>query len=304
MPKISVVIPVYNVEAYLRECLDSVLNQSYADWEAVCVNDGSTDGSANILAEYAERDHRIQVITRSNGGLSAARNTGINAAKGEYALFLDSDDWLESDALKAVAENLNGEDLLCFSGRRYIEDNKEYRKPDCLAERAYYSGMEYYNENALLSRDFAFECVVLRAYKRNFLMDSGLWFKEGIYHEDDLFTPMACCFAKKVKQIQDCLYNYRVRANSITTNVTFSAKRLHDYLEIANALAAFFIPKQGFDKTIVYRVITHHYQMVFVNASKEEAKALGSLCDWKSYRKVSRTKIRHRLRYMKNRLCC
>lgn len=302
--KFSIVIPVYNVEPYLHECLDSVLNQSYADWEAVCVNDGSTDGSAAILEEYALKDGRFNIISQPNGGLSAARNTGINAAKGDYILFLDSDDWLESDALKVVSENLGGEDMLCFSGRRFFEDKKTYLKADCLVEHVYYSGMEYYNENALQSRDFAFECVVLRAYKRSFLMDNGLWFKEGIYHEDDLFTPMTCCFAKRVKQIQDCLYNYRVRANSITTNVAHHAKRLHDYLEIANVLAAFFIPKQGFDKTIVYRVITHHYQVVFLNASKEEAKALRSLCDWEAYSRVSRTKIRHRLRYLKNRLCC
>lgn len=304
MPKLSVVIPVYNVEPYLRECLDSVLSQSYADWEAVCVNDGSTDGSATILEEYAAKDQRIQVITRSNGGLSAARNTGMNAAQGEYILFLDSDDWLESNALEVVVCSLNGEDMLCFSGRRFVEETKTFNFADELLEKAYESGMEYYNENALQSRDFAFECVVLRAYKRNFLTDNGLWFKEGIYHEDDLFTPVACCFAKRVKQIQACLYNYRVRANSITTNVTNKAKRLRDYLEIANALAAFFILRQGFDKTVVYRVITHHFQMAFANASKEEAKALGSLCDWKAYSRVSRTKIRHRLRYMKNRLCC
>lgn len=104
--KISVIIPVYNVEPYLRECLDSVLGQTFTDWEAVCVDDGSRDGSSAILDEYAARDSRFQVIHQSNKGLSAARNAGMDAAKGEWLFFLDSDDVIVLDAferLNAVA---------------------------------------------------------------------------------------------------------------------------------------------------------------------------------------------------------
>jgi len=298
--KFSIIIPVYNVEQYLRDCLDSVLNQTFSDWEAICVNDGSTDGSAAILEEYVVRDKRFKIVTQSNGGLSAARNTGLEVAEGDYIVFLDSDDWLELGALETMAKNLDGEDMLCFSGRRYFEGEKEYRQADKLIERSYSSGMEYYNENALQSRDFAFVCVVLRAYKRAFLILNHLLFKEGIYHEDNLFTPIACYYAQKVRQISDCLYDYRVRANSITT--TSNIKRLQDLLEIANALATFFIPKQGFDKTVVYCSITHHFQVVFMMISEEERDSLKQLCDWKSYWKVSRIKLRHRLNYWKNRI--
>ena len=91
----SIIIPVYNVEKYLRDCLDSVLAQTYPDWEAVCVNDGSTDGSSVILEEYSSKDSRFKVFNQANGGLSLARNTGLDEAKGDYILFLDSDDWLE-----------------------------------------------------------------------------------------------------------------------------------------------------------------------------------------------------------------
>ena len=296
----SIIIPVYNVEPYLRECLASVLQQSFADWEAICVNDGSTDNSAAILEEYGHKDGRFKFVNQSNGGLSAARNTGLKAAEGDYVLFLDSDDWLEPRALETISESLAGEDMLCFSGRRYFEEERQYREADQMKPRAYATGMDYYNENALLSRDFAFVCVVLRAYKRAFLLDHQLWFKEGIYHEDNLFTPLACYYAGKVKVINDCLYDYRVRANSITT--TGNVKRLRDLLGTANALAAFFVPKQGLDKTMVYRAITHHYQVVFVKATVEERKELKKLCDWHLYRKVSRTKLRHRMNYWKNRL--
>ena len=100
MPYFSIVIPVYNVAPYLRECLDSALAQTFSDWEAICVDDGSTDGSGEILDEYAAKDGRFKVIHQKNAGVSAARNFGIDAAVGEYVTFLDGDDaydrsWLE-----------------------------------------------------------------------------------------------------------------------------------------------------------------------------------------------------------------
>lgn len=295
----SIIIPVYNVEQYLCDCLDSVLNQTMSDWEAICVNDGSTDGSAAILEAYAGKDARLIVIEQSNGGLSSARNTGLDAAKGEFVLFLDSDDWLESDALQMLADHLNGEDMVCFSGRRFFEETGAYHPADSLAEKVYPTGMEYYNENALLHRDFAFVCAVLRLYKRSFLVEHGLRFKEGIFHEDNLFTPHACYYAHQVKVIDKCLYNYRVRPHSITT--TADTRRLVDMMEVANELASFFIPKSGFCKTVVYRAITHHYQVAFVEVPQEERQRLKQLCDWKLYRKVSRTKLRHRWNYWKNK---
>ena len=275
----SVIIPVYNVEKYLRACLDSVLNQTFSDWEAVCVNDGSTDGSAAILREYAAKDNRFLVVEQPNAGLSAARNTGLKHAVGDYVLFLDSDDWLETNALETLAGNLDGEDLVCFSGRRYLELEDCSLPADQLEERVYQSGMDYYNENALQRRDFAFVCVVLRLYKRSFLEENGLRFKEGIFHEDNLFTPLACYYARRVKVINRCLYDYRVRDNSITT--TYNEKRLRDMLGTANELAAFFIAKTGFDKTIVYRAITHLYQVVFKNVPRAERHSFKKICDWK-----------------------
>ena len=101
---ISVVIPVYNVEKYLRRCLDSVLNQTYQDWEAICVNDGSLDNSEKILSEYAKLDSRFKIINKQNGGLSDARNTGLKNAKGKYVIFLDSDDFIHPQTLEITYE--------------------------------------------------------------------------------------------------------------------------------------------------------------------------------------------------------
>ena len=273
------------------------------------MNDGSTDSSAAILEEYATKNERFKVITQANAGLSAARNTGLKEAQGEYVLFLDSDDWLEPTALQTLDTQLSrplsprgvvedrGElfDMLCFSGRRYYEENSSFNPADQLVEKIYATGMDYYNDNALAPRDFAFVCVVLRAYRRMILLENNLWFREGIYHEDNLFTPIACYYAKQVLVINACLYNYRVRANSITT--TYSLKRLKDFMAIANELASFFIPRTGFDKTTVYRAITHHYQVVFLNATKDNRKELGKMCNWMLYRTVSHSKLRHRFNY-------
>lgn len=102
IPSVSVIIPVYNVDKYLRECLDSILAQTLQEWELICINDGSTDGSSAILAEYAAKDNRINVIKQQNRGQGAARNIGLKQAVGEYIYFLDSDDYLVPDALERL----------------------------------------------------------------------------------------------------------------------------------------------------------------------------------------------------------
>ena len=158
--------------------------------------------------------------------------------------------------------------------------------------------MNYYNENALLPRDFAFVCVVLRIYNRTFLLRNGLFFDDDISYEDNLWVPKVLYSAQTVSLNPDVLYIYRIREGSKMQEV--SLKRKMDMLKVANRLAAFFIPKQGFDKTVVYQAITHHYQSALMLASKREKKELGKECDWKGYWEVSRTKPRHVLNYWIN----
>ncbi len=294
----SIIIPVYNVDKYIQACLDSVLGQTFSDWEAICVDDGSTDGSAAILKENAAKDERIKVINQSNAGTATARNSGIHAALGDYVFFLDSDDWLEPDSLQILANKLCGEDILCFSGKRYFESTGTYHQADILVEKVYEMGMDYYNENALLRRDFAFVCVVLRVYNRSFLMRNGLFFDDDITFEDNLWVPKTLYYAKNVTVIPDVLYIYRIREGSKMQEVSLNRKM--DMLKVANRLAAFFIPKTGFDKTIVYRAITHHFQVAWSGASRTDRRELSRLCDWRHYRKVSRTKPRHVLNYWIN----
>ena len=118
MKTFSIIVPVYNVEQYLEQCLESILAQNYDDYEVICVNDGSTDSSREILTAWESRMPQMRVIDRENGGLSAARNTGFEAATGEYVVFVDSDDWVEPTMLNRLTAECNGTDMICFACRR------------------------------------------------------------------------------------------------------------------------------------------------------------------------------------------
>ena len=125
MPQISVVLPVYNVEEYLRQCLDSLANQTFEDFEVICVNDGSGDSSLSILEEYASEDERFKIISQENKGLSGARNTGMDYIKGKYTIFVDSDDWLELNALEKLYNKIIALDSDILNCKiKYVKNNK------------------------------------------------------------------------------------------------------------------------------------------------------------------------------------
>lgn len=286
----SVIVPVYNVELYLRQCLESLLAQTYSDYEVICVNDGSTDGSRDILSEYDEKYPGIKVIDRENGGLSTARNTGLEAATGDYVLLVDSDDWVEPTMLSRLAEEADGTDMICFG----------CRKSDCAATDTLLpeqtDGWSYYNRHALKSLIIPFVCVWQRCYRRKFLIENNMFFHKGIIHEDNEFTPRVCLKAKSVKVISDILYNYQVRPGSIMT--TRGIKSKENLILIGNELSNMFSKETDIDKTTIYRALTHYYQMAFIDNTKDEDRRLKPLIEWAAYHRVSRTKLRHRIQYI------
>lgn len=292
--KFSIVVPVYNVEAYLDNCLASLQAQDFADFEVICVNDDSTDRSREILSAWASKMPQIRLIDRENGGLSAARNTGLAAATGDYVVFVDSDDWVESSMLSRLAEETRDEDMLCYACRKSDSGTTD----NLLPERT--DGWSYYNRHALEHREVAFVCVWQRCYRRQFLIDNSLYFREGILHEDNEFTPRACLYAKSIKVIPNVLYNYRVRPGSIMTTRGLRSKE--SLITIGNELSELFSNENGIDKPIVYQALTQCYQMAFVNNTHEEDQYLLPLVNWQCYRRVSRTKTRHRLQYLALRI--
>lgn len=267
--KFSIVIPVYNVEKYLEQCLQSVKNQAFTDFEVICINDGSTDDSLKIIQDLSCADLQLKIINQENAGLSAARNAGIRAAKGDYIFLLDSDDYIAENALEVLAKNIDNQDFIFFNGQRFFE-NGHIETPDENIFENRMTGWQYYNKYALIQRKFHFVCAVLRLYRREFLIENNLFFQQGIYHEDNLFTPICCYFAKNVKVIPDILYFYRIREGSITQKA--NKKSIFDIVNVANSLSEFFIAK-NMDKSVIYREIAGEY---FKGFMPDEIKKYGN----------------------------
>lgn len=266
---ISIIVPAYNVEAFLPQCLDSIFSQDYADFEVLCIDDGSTDGTPELLQRYADEYPKLRVLTQTNQGMSTARNLGLDEAKGEYVLYVDSDDWICEGAFSRLAAALNGEDVVCFNAKRYIEKTEEYKFNDLHSVDGVVKGWDYFNKTRLVPSEIHFVCIWQRAYRKAFLEENSLRFAEGIRRaEDDLFTTMVMYQAQTLKVIDECVYVYRVRDNSITTTVDIN--RWYDSLKVQDVLADSFIPLKDIDKSAVYRVLASGY----INQFSTKTKAL------------------------------
>ena len=222
-PFVSVIVPCYNVETYVGECLESLRTQSFTDFEAICVNDGSTDGTRTVLEEFAQADSRILIVDRENGGLSAARNSGLDVARGEYVCFLDSDDKYAPYALEHLAEMAKSRnlDLLDFDSDTFYESD-QVKKVHREGERKRDSipgvmpGYRLLTEYEERGQYFPSACYHL--IRRELLASTGLRFEEGLLHEDELFTPMLHVFAGPSAYLNEKLYLRRLRAESIMTS--------------------------------------------------------------------------------------
>lgn len=212
LQKVSIIIPVYNVEKYIKQCLKSVLNQTYKNLEIILVNDGTKDNSMKVIEEYLQ-DERIIIINKENGGLSSARNSGLDKVTGEYIYFLDSDDWLEENALEILINNSSDIDIVRGNFNYYDEIKNTKRLPKFRLE---------YNKNLegkFLLQDGVEVMVWNKLYKTSFIKKNNLKFVEGIIHEDEEFTFKTYMLNPKVKYLEKVTYNYRVnRANSITND--------------------------------------------------------------------------------------
>lgn len=217
---ISVIIPVYNVEAYLRECVESVLKQTYQNFEIILVDDGSTDSSGQICDEYASNDERICVIHQKNNGPSKTRNTGLDNATGKYIYFLDSDDYIESNALELLvntAESTNA-DLVFFDAHSFTDDGTEMKQGYVV--KGTYNPKSGYEILTELHNNKDYHCsVVLLFIKRTLLNDNKIRFLESAYcSEDMLFTYKVFCASSKTTQCKNTLYHRRYRLCSIVTS--------------------------------------------------------------------------------------
>lgn len=218
--KISIIVPIYNVEEYIEKCIDSLINQTYKNIEIVLVDDGSTDKSYDICKRYSEKDSRIKLIHKKNGGLSDARNVGIDNATGEYITFVDSDDWLSYNYCEIMIKEINETKAdIVMSNLVYVYSNDYTFEVEEKFDKKSYTNIE-----ALEAFEDTINVVaVSKLYKRE-LFDN-LRYRVGKIHEDEFMFHRIFYEASKISWLDVELYAYRQRENSITTS-KYSLKKL------------------------------------------------------------------------------
>lgn len=266
---ISIVVPIYNVENYLRMCLDSIQNQTYQNFEVLLINDGSPDNSADICREYVAKDARFRYFEKENGGLSSARNFGIEHSTGAYITFVDSDDWLEYDALDRLYGALKKENADISIGRYNSYDETRYvymtyvTAPD--------DSLEVIEGKAIMDREGVEEVrngnwtvAVLKLFKRELLQD--LPFPIGKIAEDTYWTWKVLLRASKVVYLNRCVYWYRIGLTGTLSN-TWSEKRIYDEIEAREEKIAILA---SLDYELTNHVLVYKNRLQRVIAKLEE----------------------------------
>lgn len=252
---LSVVVPVYNVERYLGKCIDSLLNtKGIEQTEIILVDDGSTDGSGKISDSYADKFTIIDCYHKENGGLSDARNYGLNRAKGKYVFFCDSDDMVVSEKFGAIIEAAAKSDaeVLLWDGVT-INENDEVIKSgmDLILVHGGvdHAGGTVTGTDVMVSqiKDHGKIAMTawLRACRRDYLLNNKLFFKAGIYHEDELWTPQIMTGASKVMYIPEKAYCYRLREDSLMTSSGNQEKHAQDQVSVLNQIVGYYETKIG-----------------------------------------------------------
>lgn len=283
---LSIIIPVYNVEAYLAECLDSIFNQFIDGCEVIAVNDGSTDNSRQILAEYQMKYPEFIIVDQENRGLSGARNTGIDYSSGKYLYFLDSDDYLLPNAVVNIIYSIKAFDVEVIGFNAMANGEKIYIPSFNVSDNSK-SGIEFfidfYNNNGAYPN----VNVPIYVYKKDFLDTHYLKFKEGVYHEDILFSLLVFYFARSVIAFNIGIFNYRQqREGSICTNIKL--KNLTDRSNICRDLDVFFKSKIFSNKyfyALIFQQYLYNLELAVSNNFASEQNSFFSTTDKKIMKK-------------------
>lgn len=234
---ITLIIPVYNVENYLEQCLGSVVSQSVPFDEVILINDGSTDHSLEICRKYTSAYNYFKLINQENKGQSSARNIGLRYASGDYIMFLDSDDYLASDTVKEMKGQLKKEayDAVYFDAEIHCEEpcklsvRNAYDRSNAKLDGAVMNGWDFFTK--CYPRNYVVS-VCMAVYKKSVIIDKNINFPEGLYYEDNYFAFLYLKHAEKVIHISKKLYQRRFRENS-TTISAFTEKKFIDYIKVS-----------------------------------------------------------------------
>ncbi|MGN1420913.1 MAG: glycosyltransferase family 2 protein [Eubacterium sp.] len=233
-PLITVIVPVYNVEKYLDKCVESIVNQTYKNLEIILVDDGSPDNCPAMCDEWAKKESRIKVIHKANGGLSSARNAGIDIMSGQYVMFIDSDDYIEFNAVEIMYDSIQKADFdVCVCNVNHVNNNGE------IIDKTEFKPIELFNEKViqafLNTNVFDSSSACDKLYKFSIIEEHNLRFDEtNKWGEDFPFNYFYFKFVNKMISIEDCLYNYlQGHEGSITDGMTYGkATRYNNYKEI------------------------------------------------------------------------
>jgi Glycosyltransferases involved in cell wall biogenesis len=255
LTSISVIVPVYNMENYLRKCLDSLINQTLRDIEIICVDDGSIDRSPEILQEYQSKDSRIKVITKKNGGLSSARNAGIAATHTEYIGFVDSDDWVEPETFEVALRDIAEVDVVIF-GTNVVGDNIGRRDSEIEYLRINYSGKTELTDHIRSNTSvFAWN----KLYRKSIIEKYDLKFPEGKLYEDCPFYWSYIFVSKSAFFEGKKMYNYLKREGSIMSQTFAGTPKAVDHLHSIQSIYCFM------NKNNVYEEHRDAFDSIFVN---------------------------------------
>jgi glycosyltransferase involved in cell wall biosynthesis len=224
MVKVSIIVPVYNAEKYLKKCLDSIVNQTLKDIEIICIDDGSTDNSLVIINDYAQRDFRVKVLHQENAKQGAARNRGMKIACGEYIGFIDSDDWIDLDYFEKLyntAKKYDSDIALATNVR--IGGRKRTKKRLQIVEEKYVTELQEKFDITYVCKN---PCPTNKIYRRSMLECNSIVWAEGCYCEDKLFVTQAVYFANGVVAVPSINYYYFRNPNSTVNSIQTNKHKL------------------------------------------------------------------------------
>lgn len=282
MVEISVILPVYNSEKYLRECLDSLVNQTFKDIEILCIDDGSSDSSLEILKEYEKADNRITVISQENQGVAKTRNDGLNLVRGNYVYFMDADDELDKNAFKKLHDNLisNGSDF-CIMKTVFVNGEEGYKFP------AFDLDKEFSNVN-FDKFTFTYKDVKthvlndlfapwLKMYEREFLVNGNFTFPDIKSYSDAPFHVKTMLEAEKISFIPEYLYRYRENADSLV----HSSSNTLNFFTLSDIIEDYLVENNYFDEFrdefYTFQTSKLVYYMGFADSMEYYTKAKGIL---------------------------
>lgn len=270
MSILSVIIPIYNREKYLKETLDSISSQTFRDLEIICVNDGSIDDSVKIVEEFIKQDDRIKLVNKENGGQSSARNAGLAVANGKYVTFIDSDDLIDSNTFEIALKNIEKVDVVCYGIQVFGDSLLELRDGDNEYYRIKYNGIIKLNRKVLLNTDVS---CCNKIFKMDILNKYNIRYPEGLRYEDANFYWKYMSVSKKACFIDKYFYHYRRHSNSIISETFGGSPYAIDHLHILKDFYEFLINNNLYSKNFkMFIKIFIEYTLFVYNYSLPENK--------------------------------